>query len=319
MTNKNLPRDVFLYLLSIVTLVVSAVNFGILVFQYINIYFPDVLADYNIGKSAYLGTIRQSLAFVIVVFPVYVWASRFLRRDMEANPEKKELKIRKWLLYLTIFAAGLVIIGDLVTLLNTFLEGEITARFILKILTVFLIAGSVFYYYFKELRSDDSKKSIWKVWDIRAFPWAVIFVVLAAVVFGFFVAGSPTSRRTERFDERRVQDLSVIQSQVINYWQNKNRLPQNLDQFSSDILGVVIPKDPKTNNAYEFRIISDLKFKLCANFETSSNENQGVRKAIPMSYPYPGGEVQTWDHGVGRVCFERTIDPDFFSTSPRTK
>ena len=314
--NKNLPRDVFLYLLSIVTLVTSAVSFGILVFQYINIYFPDVLADYYMPTSAYLGTIRQSLAFVIVVFPVYVWASRFLRRDMEANPEKKELKIRKWLLYLTVFAAGLTIIGDLVALLNTFLEGEITARFILKVLTIFFIAGSVFYYYYKELRSDDSKKDVWKAWDIRAFPWAVIVVVLAAVVFGFFVAGSPTSRRTERFDERRVQDLSVIQSHVISYWQNKGALPGNLGELPNDLLGVVVPIDPKTGNAYEYRVMGNLKFQLCATFETSSkgDSNGGIRPmpALPMSYPYPGGEVQTWDHGVGRVCFERTIDPDFF-------
>ncbi|MBI2068830.1 MAG: hypothetical protein HYT67_01865 [Candidatus Yanofskybacteria bacterium] len=306
-TTKNLPRDVFLYLLSIVTLVVSAVYFGILVFQYINIYFPDVLADYYMPTSAYLGTIRQSLAFVIVVFPVYIWASRFLRRDMEANPEKKELKIRKWLLYLTVFAAGLTIIGDLVALLNTFLEGEITARFILKVLTIFFIAGSVFYYYFKELKSDKFP---------RAFPWVVIVVVLAAVVFGFFVAGSPTSRRTERFDERRVQDLSVIQSHVISYWQNKSALPGNLGELTDDLLGVVVPVDPKTGNAYEYRVMGDLKFQLCATFETSSNENNNGRikpmPALPMSYPYPGGKVETWQHSTGHACFERAIDPDFF-------
>lgn len=311
--NKNLPRDVFLYLLSIVTLVASAVGFGILVFQYINIYFPDVLADYYTPTSAYLSTIRYYLALVIVVFPVYVWASRFLRRDIEANPEKKELKIRKWLLYLTVFAAGLTMIGDLVALLNTFLEGEITVRFVLKVLTIFFIAGSVFYYYYKELRSDDSKKSLWKAWDIRAFPWAIIVVVLAAIVFGFFVAGSPTSRRTERFDERRVQDLSGIQNNVIAYWQNKGVLPGNLDELPNDLLGVVIPVDPKTGKSYEYRVMGDLKFELCAVFETSSlDQNIGGRKAVPMMYPYPGGEIQTWQHNAERTCFQRTIDPDFF-------
>ena len=312
---KNIQRDVFMYLLAIITLVVSAVSFGILVFQYINIYFPDILTDYYFSRSAYFGSIRQSLAFVIVVFPVYIWVSRFLRRDIEANPEKKDLKIRKWLLYLTVFAAGLTIIGDLVALLNTFLEGEITARFILKVLTIFFIAGSVFFYYFRELRSDELKKDVWKAWGIRAFPWAVISVVLAAVVFGFVVAGSPTSRRTERFDERRVQDLSVIQSHVINYWQNKGSLPGNLDELPNDILGVVVPVDPKTGNAYEYRVMGDLKFQLCATFETSSTEDVNGRKmipALPMSYPYPGGEIETWQHGIGRTCFERTIDPDFF-------
>jgi len=294
-----------MYLLAIITLVVSAVSFGMLVFQYINIYFPDVLSDYYVGKSAYLGTIRNSLAFLIVVFPVYVWVSRFLRRDMEANPEKKELKIRKWLLYLTVFAAGLVIIGDLVALLNTFLEGEVTARFILKVLTIFFIAGSVFYYYFKELRSDESK-DVWKAWGIRAFPWAIIVVVLAAVVFGFFVAGTPADRRLVRFDERRANDLSVIQSQVISYWQNKDALPPSLAELSNDILNFSIPVDPKTGEAYEYRVLGPLSFELCAVFETESEDNNS--RAVPMIYPTP----ETWQHGVGRTCFERTIDPDFF-------
>lgn len=309
---KNIQRDVFMYLLAVVTLVVSAVSFGILVFQYINIYFPDVLADYYMGSSAYLGSVRQSLATLIVVFPVYIWVSRSLRRDVEENPEKKDLKVRKWLLYLTIFAAGLVIIGDLVTLLKTFLDGEITARFILKVLTIFFIAGSTFYYYLNELRHGEAKKGDWKSLGIRAFPWAVIIVVLAAVVFGFFVAGSPSSRRAERFDERRVNDLSLIQSQVISYWQNKSELPSGLDKLPNDILGVVIPRDPKTGNAYEYRVVSDLRFQICATFETSTNEGQNSVKPLPAAYPYPGGEVQTWQHGTGRTCFQRTIDPDFF-------
>ncbi len=285
-----------MYLLAIITLVNRAVSFGIPVFQYINIYFPDILTDYYFSKSSYFGSIRQSLAFLIVVFPIYVWASRFLRRDMEKNPEKKDLKIRKWLLYLTVFAAGLTIIGDLVALLNTFLEGEVTVRFILKVLTIFFIAGSVFYYYFKELRSKKSP---------RAFLWTVISIVLAAVVFGFFVAGTPADRRTARFDERRVNDLSVIQSQVISYWQNKSALPGNLSELPNDLLGMVVPADPKTGQPYEYRILGPLKFQLCAVFETKS---EGGPRAVPMIYPAP----ETWQHGIGRTCFERTIDPDYF-------
>src|SRR3989344_4983040 len=138
--NKNTPRDVFLYLLSIITLIASAISFGVLVFQYINIYFPDIITDYYVSASAYFSQIRQALATLIVIFPVYVWVSRFLKKDVEANSEKRELKIRKWLLYFTVFAAALVIIGDLVALINTFLNGELTTRFILNVLAIIFIA-----------------------------------------------------------------------------------------------------------------------------------------------------------------------------------
>src|SRR3990167_10485682 len=178
--NKNLPRDVFLYLLSIVTLVASAVSFGILVFQYINVYFPDLINDYYYSASNFYGTIRQALATLIVIFPVYIWVSRFLKKDIEENPEKRELKIRKWLLYLTVFVAALVIIGDLVVLINTFLEGELTIRFVLKVMAIFFIAGSVFSNYYFELRELKAKPK--KGFNgISVYAWIIIAIVVAAI------------------------------------------------------------------------------------------------------------------------------------------
>jgi len=311
-TNKNLPRDVFLYLLSIVTLVASAVSLGVLFFQYINIYFPDLINDYYFSPESYYGTIRQALATLIVIFPVYIWVSRFLKKDIQENPEKLDLKIRKWLLYLTVFVAALVVIGDFVVLINTFLEGELTTRFILKILAIFFVAGSVFSHYYFELHELKSKTKK-RIDGTSVYVWAVIMVVVTVIVFGFFVAGSPQNQRTVRFDERRVQDLSYLQNQIINYWQKKNELPQNLDQMTNDILGIIIPRDPKTGITYEYVKLNDLKFELCATFETSnSDQSMGRSKAVPMMYPYPGGEIETWKHNAERTCFQRTIDPDLF-------
>jgi len=63
MTNsQNLPRDVFLYLLAIVALGMAAVNFGTLLFQYINIYIPDVIADQYQYTAGYYNTIRWAVA-----------------------------------------------------------------------------------------------------------------------------------------------------------------------------------------------------------------------------------------------------------------
>ena len=313
-SEKSGPRDVFLYLLSIVTLVASAISFGVLVFQYINVYFPDLLNYYYFSASSYYGTIRQALATLIVIFPVYIWVSRFLKKDIEENPEKRDLKIRKWLLYLTVFVAALVIIGDLVTLINTYLNGEITTRFILKVLTIIFIAGSIFSHYYFELRElrVKSKKGLD---GMGIYSWVVVAVVILAIGFGFYIAGSPANQRTVRFDERRTQDLSSLQSQLINYWQKKNELPQNLDRLANDILGIVIPKDPKTGASYEYAKLGNLKFELCATFETSSSDQNvsGPSKAIPAGYPYyPEGEMQVWQHNAERTCFQRTIDPDLF-------
>lgn len=147
------PKDIFLQLLAIITLYVSAGSFIALLFQYINILIPDPLEarNYYAFTGAYR-TIRWSIASLVVIFPVFLGTSWFLEKQYAREPEKRYLGIRKWLVYFTLFAAALIIIGDLVVLIFNLLGGELTARFLLKVLVFFFVAGSVFYYYFWDLR-----------------------------------------------------------------------------------------------------------------------------------------------------------------------
>lgn len=152
MREKTSPKDVFMHLLAIISLYVSAGSFVALIFQYVNIAFPDPLreGDYYL-RSAY-SAIRWAIATLVVVFPVYAVTSWLLQKGYAQNPTLRNLRIRKWLIYFTLFAAALFIIGDLIALIYNFLQGELTARFFLKVLTVFFVAGSVFWYYFMDIR-----------------------------------------------------------------------------------------------------------------------------------------------------------------------
>lgn len=316
-TTKNLPRDVFLYLLSIITLVTVSISFGIVVFQIINVYIPDIVSDPYFSRSSYLSTMRSSLAALVIVLPVFLWVSWFLRKDSNKNPEKKDLKIRRWLLYFTLFVAALVIIGDLVTLLRSFLEGELSQRFILKVLAILFIAGSIFIHYLAELK-DDEKKFKW----VPGFDWAVIIIILASIVAGFFIAGSPQSQRLVRLDERRSGDLQSIQWQLINYWQKKEALPENLDELNDPISSFMVPRDPESGQAYEYKRLSNLKFEICAVFSTEQTGNNSKDARLMPTYPesvvYPD-LPGAWSHGKGRTCFERTIDPDLYPPVSKMK
>jgi len=155
MPEKTSPKDIFLHLLSIVTLYTCAVAFLVLVFQYVNVVFPDPVSPDGYGYYAASGSyraIRWSIASLVVFFPVYLLTMRHLEKSYRKSPSKRDLRIRKWLVYFTLFAAALIILGDLVTLIYRFLEGELTARFILKVLAVLFVAGSVFGYYFQDLK-----------------------------------------------------------------------------------------------------------------------------------------------------------------------
>jgi hypothetical protein len=148
---------------------------------------------------------------------------------------------------------------------------------------------------------------------MKYFIYTVIAIVVITIIAGFFVVGSPKEERLHRSDEQRVSDLSFIQSEITNFWQNKERLPQNLDELTNEIRGVKAPRDPETDVEYEYRIIDEenLIFELCAIFSLSSPESEINPKRIPIRSPEPFLN-ETWQHGEGHTCFERTIDPDFF-------
>ena len=95
-----------------------------------------------------------------------------------------------------------------------------------------------------------------------------------AIIFGFYTVGSPQSERLRRFDERRVNDLQNIQSQIIYYWRVKEKLPEFLNDLKIDINGFVLPVDPQINEMYKYEQINGLSFRLCADFQTSSQNYQ---------------------------------------------
>jgi len=147
---------------------------------------------------------------------------------------------------------------------------------------------------------------------MKYYIYLVIAIVAAAVIAGFFIVGSPQEERLRRFDERRIQDLQFIQSEIINFWINKGRLPEQLSDMRDDIRGIAIPNDPKTGAEYLYRIkdMHRLVFELCAVFDRSNTVINSSQKFPRVdSYYYSG---QNWNHDAGLVCFERTIDKDIY-------
>ncbi|MGA2592106.1 MAG: DUF5671 domain-containing protein [Bryobacteraceae bacterium] len=142
-------RDAFLYLLAFSTLGTWTIALGSLMFTYIDRWFPDPLAQ---RSFQFHREISGEMACVIVAFPIFLLVMRFILREVETRPEKLESGVRRWLTYIALLIAAGTVIGDLITFLTYFLEGELTTRFVLKVLTVIVIAGSVFWYYLVSLK-----------------------------------------------------------------------------------------------------------------------------------------------------------------------
>ena len=60
-------------------------------------------------------------------------------------------------IYLTLFIAAGCLIGDMTTLVYQLLGGELTVRFMLKVIVVGAIAGTVFGYYLHDLRREEAE------------------------------------------------------------------------------------------------------------------------------------------------------------------
>lgn len=146
---------------------------------------------------------------------------------------------------------------------------------------------------------------------MKILPSVVIGVVTVAVAAGFFMVGSPLEQRLRRFDERRVSDLQTIQWEIINYWQKKQSLPVSLSMLRDDIRGFVPPQDPETAAEYEYALQSANSFSVCAVFSMPIAANT-ISRTIPMAM-----DGDTWAHGAGRTCFNRTIDKDLYPPFPK--
>mgnify|MGYP001589652765 FL=1 len=139
--------------------------------------------------------------------------------------------------------------------------------------------------------------------------YAAGVLVLLSIIAGFFIMGSPSQVRLYRFDDQKVSDLQNIQWQIVNFWQQKERLPKSLDELEDPISGFIVPKDQQTGSSYVFTLGEGMAFNLCATFNA---ESQGPAKQTAYYESYPVGDVsnENWQHGAGEHCFERIIDPE---------
>src|SRR3989344_3422109 len=318
---KVTPKDFFLWVGVMVSLYGGVVAYITLVFDYINHAFPNPVTNVYY-PGAYSASISYESATLIVLTPVLLVLMRLIRRSIAEDSSRREIWIRRWVLFLTLFLAGATLVVDIIVLVNTYLQGEdMTAGFLLKVLAVFLIVGLGFLHFLADLRG------YWEREPARAkmVNYAVGFLVLATIIGGFFIIGTPQDIREQKQDAIRVQDLQNIQWQIVNYWQQKEELPASLSDVNDPISNNIVPVDPQTKEPYEYEATGTLSFVLCSTFAGKGNSVENVSFDKPMA---PARVVadkgfpitpDNWQHDAGRVCFDRTIDPERYPPYSKTR
>lgn len=285
--------EIFVNFLSFLLLGITTTAVGIIFFQVINKYFPDIL--FNSFRAS---AIHYSIASLIVGFPIYLWALWFWFSSFSHSKELEESRLSKWLTYIILLIAGGTIIGDLIAIIYNFLQGEYGARFLLKALVILVISGFVFIFYFLERKKIQYKKDV-PVIFFRVLIGLVSVTVISAMILGFIASGSPLNARLRKFDMERTQNLQELSSCISAFTYDNERLPVSLDELKNNARYSYCARviDPETKKDYGYSVISKNEFNLCGEFSLSN---------IDESFDF--GPYGNWQvHNKGQHCEKQTV------------
>ena len=274
-----------LYLVLVATLFVCTFSLADLVFSLLEFYIAEPVAYYsNLDRS-----IQWAVARLAIALPVFLFAAHRVGRMLSRDPARRNSPVRRWAIYIAVFIALAVLVGDAATLVAYAMRGEIYLRFLLKIATVAAIAGAVFACYLRAPgRGARARPSAGRL------PVAVLVLACAAAIaVGMIVVGPPWTYRVIAQDQVRSASLEALEAGIWEYHGQHGQLPETLDAIDSlwhDDLN-----DPETGEPFEYRITGEYGYELCATF------------ARVMTEQDPGWVTEFSTHPAGRHCFERAL------------
>lgn len=294
---ENTPRNVILQVGSLIALYLSASFLLTLVFGLINISYPSAADSYWEIESA-SESIRIGFAMLIVFFPTYIVLMRLMNRYRRSDNSNLYQNITKWLIYLSLLIGGMVLLGTLVTTIYTFLNGDLTTRFILKAVSVLAVVGMAFHYYILDVKGfwiKNESKSI-------MFGIGVALVVFLTLAFGIKNIDTPSVVREMKLDEQQLNDLRGIQAQILYYLDTSSTTPDTLDIAYEDF---EVPTAPEGRESYTYEKTAE-GFRLCATFSRDSVENEFNNSVYidPMSKIK---NAENWQYKKGLYCFDRIV------------
>lgn len=312
---KASTMDVVLNFFSFILLGVVATALGTLYFAIINYYFPDPLMGSGYyAAQAHSSAVHYAIAALIIAFPLYYLVVRFWFKRFRDDVAKAESKLTKWLTYLVLLVASVTVVGDLIVTLFTFFQGEISARFFLKALTILVIAGSVFGFYFLERKRIQYRHEVSRT-TFQTFGIALSVVVALGVLLGFMVAGSPATERMRGFDEQRANDLSQLAGCLNDYAHQYQALPATIDELEKTSYSYCVGMhDPETGEPYFYEVLTPVQtmpggllqgeYQLCATFSLSTEPQAG--ESAPYRYDYYASG-KWFTHAAGYECDTESV------------
>jgi hypothetical protein len=296
---NNAAKYAFFYMLSLVALIFMSLSTGIIVFQIINKNIVDALQIYSGQYSS--GALKFAISALIISAPIYYLAAREINKNLFSGKLEKDSGIRKWLTYFILLVSSLVMLGWLVAIIFNFLDGELTIKFILKALTAIVIAAAVFSYYFYDIKREIVVGVENKI--IKEYFYGSLIIVIAALISAFIFVESPIETRNIKHDVQITNDFSQIDSGINEYYLTNKKLPDNLDTLLKEITYLREENliDPSTKNRFDYKVIDEKNYELCATFMVNSKDYENK-----ADYYLD----KRWGHDAGYQCLKQKVFED---------
>lgn len=293
-TQNNAAKFAFFYLLSLVALIFMALSSGMVIFQVINKFITDVINAGRYSDEA----LKFAISAIIVSTPIYYITMRQIHKNLLSGGLNEESGIRKWLTYLILLIASVVMIGWFIATVNSFFNGELTTKFILKSITAIGIAAVIFGFYFYDIKRENivgKKDNV-----IRIYFYASLAAVIAVFITALFVVESPTETRNRRQDEAVLSNFSQIDNAINSYYAEKNSLPENTGVLVEEYTFITEEtiKNPATDEMFGYNIKATTTYELCTTFLTSNKEKDDRDFVF---------DNNLWPHDEGYQCLEQKI------------
>ncbi len=294
--SASAAKHTFLYLISFLALGFVAFAVGSLFFEIINYFFPEEIDSWKNEFSQ--SQLKFSIASLIITAPIYFFINRLINKGLVKKELNFESGVRKWLTYIALFIVSAILVGDLISTIFHFLDGELTVRFILKAAVLFLIAGVIFLYYFLDIKSAKPKK--------KDLLWGIGFWIFVLVPFisAFFIVENPKVTRLKKIDRQVVETLNQLQNQIQYFAHEKERIPEDLTELQS-FEGKPFMEGfaKKTMGKYqiEYHKSDDKNYELCGEFQRDNREDPENEKRY-------GAFESQWLHDTGYFCFQLKAD-----------
>lgn len=301
---SHAAKYAFFYLLSLFALIFTALPVGMIIFQVINKFIPDTLGLYQ-GRFS-MEALKFAISAIIIAAPIYYVTMRQIVSSIQKGNLAKDSAIRRWLTYFILFVSSVVSIVWLIMTVNTFLNGDLTIKFMLKALTAIGISAIIFSFYLLDIRREEIPKP-----DnlTRYFFYGSLTLVLAAFITSLFIVDSPAETRNKRYDNQVVSELSQISYEIDNYYQKNEALPASLEALveSSQYFNRAQIEESENDEVYGYEITGDKTYNLCATFKSSNLDGDEEEY-------YYGYENRDWQHEAGDKCFDLEVRTD---TAPK--